>query len=286
MSLHFKALQRFLVQSAGLAFDEGQVYLAESRLLPLAERHGLGNVNALVNRLQDGGDPELARAAIEAMTTHETFFFRDRAPFDAIRNVILPRLMALRADRRKLRIWCAACSTGQEPYSLAMILDEEARRVAGWNIEILATDLSRPAIEAARNGYYSQFEVQRGLPVANLLRYFQREGEGWRLGEHLRQRVKFQTRNLVEDFSSLGVFDLILCRNVLIYFDGRTRRDVLARLGGQLADQGYCALGASERIADGMANLHPLPLHASIGVKTRAANRLATPTGPGNNWVH
>ena len=268
MSPQFKALQRFLSRHAGLAFDDGKAYLAESRLQPLAESLGFDDLDALVARLQGGGDPELVRATIEAMTTRETFFFRDRVPFELIRKVILPKLMQARAEKRKLRIWCAACSTGQEPYSLAMILDEEARKVAGWNIEIIATDLSQAAIDIARNGLYSQFEVQRGLPVANLLRYFKRDGDGWRLNEHLRERVRFHTHNLIRDFSSFGVFDLILCRNVLIYFDERTRLDVLARLGAQLAGSGYFVLGASETAGGTLPDLRPLPLHASIGVKS------------------
>ena len=285
MSPHFKALQRFLSRHAGLAFDDGKVYLAESRLLPLAERLGFGDLDALVARLQGGGDPELARATIEAMTTRETFFFRDRVPFELIRKVVLPKLMQARAEKRKLRIWCAACSTGQEPYSLAMVLDEEAKKLAGWNIEIVATDISHAVLDAARRGAYSQFEVQRGLPISSLLRYFRREGENWRLSEHLRARVDFRQHNLINDYGRLGRFDIIFCRNVLIYFDADTRADVLARMGPQLDESGYLVLGASESIVGAVPGLRPLPFQAAMGVRgsVPGANVLEAPQSA---WVH
>ena len=270
MSVTVKALQRFLTRQAGLAFEGDQLYLAESRLLPLAERTGFSGVNALVAELQREADPELTRAALEAMTTHETFFFRDRTPFDQFRAVMLPKLLAARADSRRLRIWCTAASTGQEAYSLAMLLDEEARSLAGWNIEILATDLSHAVIDVARAGIYSQFEVQRGLPITHLLRYFRREGEGWRLNEHIRARVSFRPFNLIHDFSRLGVFDVIFCRNVLIYLEAATRLNVMKRLVPMLAADGYLALGATEAIGLAMPGIVPLPFHGSLGIKAAA----------------
>ena len=270
MNVTVKALQRFLARQAGLAFEGDQLFMAESRLQPLVQSRGFPDITYLVAELQRGVDPQLIRDAVEAMTTHETFFYRDRTPFDQFRNVMLPKLMAARADARRLRIWCTAASTGQEAYSLAMLLDEEARKLAGWNIEILATDLSHAVIDIARRGIYSQFEVQRGLPITHLLRYFRRDGDAWQLNEHIRARVDFRPLNLIHDFSRLGMFDVIFCRNVLIYLDKDVRGDVLARLLPRLAAGGYLALGATETIGNAVPGLMPLAFHGSIGVRDAA----------------
>jgi chemotaxis protein methyltransferase CheR len=243
----FEALRQFLHERSGLSLEGDKLYLLESRLLPIAREAGLTDLASLVKRLQTG-DRDLAQSVIDAMTTNETFFFRDRIPFDKFRNVMLPRLLESRAAGRRLRIWCAACSTGQEPYSLAMLLDEEARRLTGWNIEILATDLSRRTIESARQGLYSQFEVQRGLPITLLLRYFQRAGDRWQVNEFLRSRVTFREFNLMSDFRPLGTFDAIFCRNVLLYFDVQTKRDILARLSKTLAPDGFLLMGSAETV--------------------------------------
>lgn len=184
------------------------------------------------------------------MTNNETLFFRDRSPFESLRERVLPDLIAARAAQRRLRFWCAACATGQEAYSLAMTLDQDARKLRGWTIEILATDISAEAIEAARTGVYSQFEVQRGLSTGQMLRYFHRDEETWRVNEHMRARVDFRTFNLLDDFSHFGMFDVILCRNVLMYFDRETKKNVLERVNDSLNDGGYLMLGASETASD------------------------------------
>jgi chemotaxis protein methyltransferase CheR len=243
----FEALRQFVYERSGLSLEGDKLYLVESRLLPIAREVGVADLAGLMKRLQ-AGDRDLAQCVVDAMTTNETFFFRDRAPFDKFRNVMLAQLLAARATERRLRIWCAACSTGQEPYSLAMLLDEEARRLAGWNIEIVATDLSRRAIESARQGQYSQFEVQRGLPITMLLRYFQRLGERWQISEFLRSRVNFREFNLLSDYRPLGTFDVIFCRNVLIYFDVPTKRDILARISRALAPDGFLVMGSAETV--------------------------------------
>jgi len=242
----FDALRQFLYERSGLSLEGDKLYLVESRLLPIARQVGLADLAGLVNQMK--ADRDLAQSVVDAMTTNETFFFRDRVPFEKFRNVMLPQLLATRAADRRLRIWCAACSTGQEPYSLAMLLDEEARRLTGWNIEILATDLSHRAIESARQGLYSQFEVQRGLPITMLLRYFQRAGERWQINEFLRSRVNFREFNLLSDFRALGTFDAIFCRNVLLYFDVPTKRDILARLSRALAADGFLLMGSAESV--------------------------------------
>ena len=184
----------------------------------------------------------------EALTINETSFFRDKTLFQTFADQLLPRLVAARADTRRLRIWCAGCSTGQEPYSIAMLIDERMRQLPGWHVEIVATDLSRPVIEAARQGRYSQFEVQRGLPVTLLLRHFHRSGESWQINDDLRGRIAFSTLNLMESFKSLGRFDIIFCRNVLIYFDATTKARVLGNLSDALVDDGVLALGGAERV--------------------------------------
>ena len=247
MTSTFESLRQFLYEHSGLALEGDKLYLVESRLLPIAREAGLPDLAALLKRLQ-AGDRDLGQSVVDAMTTNETFFFRDRAPFEKFRTVMLPNLLAARAAERRLRIWCAACSTGQEPYSLAMLLDDEARRLTGWNVEILATDLSRRAIESARQGLYSQFEVQRGLPITMLLRYFQRVGDRWQINEFLRSRINFREFNLMSDFRSLGTFDAIFCRNVLLYFDVATKRDILARLARALAPDGFLLMGSAETV--------------------------------------
>ncbi|HLH12882.1 MAG TPA: protein-glutamate O-methyltransferase CheR [Methylovirgula sp.] len=248
MTSDFDALRHLLNRMSGLSLDAEKAYLIESRLTPIVQRTGLSDLNALVRRLLSGCYPELVREAVEAMTTNETFFFRDRTPFDNFRKVTIPQLLEARKQVRSLRIWCAACSTGQEPYSLAMILDEEAQKLSGWRIDILATDLSRNVIAAAREGLYTQFEMQRGLPISQLLRYFSQEGDRWRINEHMRSRVRFEEFNLLSSYAELGRFDVIFCRNVLIYFDVPTRQDILNRMAKLLAPDGCLVLGATETV--------------------------------------
>ena len=264
MITSFDALKRLLAKNSGLCLDDDKQYLVENRLAPLAQRHHLDGVDGLVRRLETGLEPALIRDVVEAMTTNETFFFRDRTPFDNFRNFMLPNFLEARAMQRRIRIWCAACSTGQEPYSLAMILDEEARKIAGWRIDILATDIARGVLDVAREGLYSQFEVQRGLPIAMLLRYFQQKGERWQIVEHLRSRVRFEECNLISDFGDLGQFDVIFCRNVLIYFDVPTKRRVLDNLYHSLGEGGYLVLGAAETVVGLTEQLVPHPQYPGL----------------------
>lgn len=248
MIMHsFDILRRFLLSRAGLAIESDKRDLLDNRLLPLVRKLGLADVDALLRQLDGMPSPDLARAVIEAMVTNETFFFRDRAPFDQLREA-LPLLMRERENHRQIRFWSAACSTGQEPYSIAMILDEEARRLAGWSVDILATDISEAVLATARAGLYNQFEVQRGLPVAHLLRYFRQEGERWRVAEHLRTRIRYRAFNLISDFSELGRFDIVFCRNVLIYFDVQARAAVLDRISRLLPADGLLILGSAETV--------------------------------------
>lgn len=244
--LDYDFLRQALKEYSGLALGADKHFFLESRLLPLARQAGLSSVGDLVLALKTGRDATLMAAVVEAMTTSESFFFRDKTPFDHFRRLIMPALLAARRQSRSIRIWCAASASGQEPYSIAICLSEMASVIANWRIEILATDLSGAVLDRARQGLYSQFEVQRGLPIKLLVKYFTRVGELWQIAPELRAMVKYSRFNLLADFASLGTFDVILCRNVLIYFDQDTKSDVLRRLAETLSSDGYLVLGAAE----------------------------------------
>ncbi|HEX2841795.1 protein-glutamate O-methyltransferase CheR [Hyphomicrobium sp.] len=248
MSQAFDALCEYLRRSSGLVMEQSKKYLVESRVMPIVRREKLSGLEELVLLLQKGQSPKLAKDVIEAMTINETYFFRDKSPFDQFRSVMLPALLTARQNEKRLRIWSAAASTGQEAYSLAMILDEHAARMPGWKVEIIGTDLSEQVLDKARKGIYSQFEVQRGLPAPMLLRHFNQIGDSWQISDNMRSKVTFRQLNLLSDFTSLGRFDIILCRNVLIYFDASRKTDILARMTRILAPDGFLTLGASESL--------------------------------------
>jgi chemotaxis protein methyltransferase CheR len=239
-------LRRLLKDRSGLDLSADKQYLVESRLVPLARRAGLPGIPELVAKIKAGAE-RLTSDVVEAMTTNETFFFRDKIPFDHLREAILPALVQARASRRSLRIWSAASSTGQEPYSIAMCVKEFAG-LAGWRVEILATDLSQEVLEKSKAGLYSQFEVQRGLPIQMLVKYFTQAGELWQLNGDIRGMVQHRQLNLLQDFSHLGTFDVIFCRNVLIYFDLDTKVGIFDRLSRMLEPDGVLALGAAESV--------------------------------------
>lgn len=242
----YEFIRKLLKQRSGLALSAEKQYLVESRLMPIAQRRGFANLSELTRQLRAGLDEALIVDVVEAMTTNETFFFRDRIPFDHFRSFIIPQLLAARANTKRIRIWCAAASTGQEPYSLAMALKEMGHALDGFRIEILATDLSNEVLAKAKAGIYSQFEVQRGLPIQMLLKYFSQSGETWQISPEIRSMIQFRPFNLLTDFSRLGLFDLIMCRNVLIYFDQPMKSDVLDRLSRIVASDGYLVLGSAE----------------------------------------
>jgi chemotaxis protein methyltransferase CheR len=246
--LDYDFLRSALKQRSGLVLSADKQYLVESRLLPVARKAGLSSLSALVEALKPGRDNALMNAVVEAMATNESFFFRDKIPFEHFRSIIMPALLAARRASRTIRIWCAAASTGQEPYSIAMCLKGMEREIAGWRIEILATDLSNEVLEKARAGLYRQFEVQRGLPIQLLIKHFTQVGELWQVAPDIRVMVKFRQLNLLSSFSNLGMFDLIFCRNVLIYFDQETKVAVLENLARVAACDGYLVLGAAETV--------------------------------------
>jgi chemotaxis protein methyltransferase CheR len=247
-ALDYEYLRKLVSERSGIVLSIDKRYLAESRLLPLARRAGFSDVAELVQRLRSANSEKLAVAVVEAMTTNESFFFRDKIPFEQFRDTIMPELIALRGSRRRIRIWCAAASTGQEPYSLAMSLKEMSDRICGWRIEIMATDISNEVLERAQAGTYSQFEVQRGLPIALLLKYFSKIGDNWQIDPAIRAMVQFRQLNLISDFAHVGVFDLVFCRNVLLYFDQQTKSRVLDSLAQVTERDGYLVLGAAETV--------------------------------------
>jgi chemotaxis protein methyltransferase CheR len=255
--LDYEYLRKVLKERSGLDLSSDKQYLVESRLVPLARKAGLPGIGELVAKIRAGAEA-LTSEVVEAMTTNETFFFRDKIPFDHLRETILPALVQARAGRRALRIWCAASSTGQEPYSVAMCVKEFAG-LAGWRVEIVATDLSQEVLEKSRAGIYSQFEVQRGLPIQMLLKYFTQTGELWQLGADIRAMVQHRQLNLLQDFSHLGTFDVIFCRNVLIYFDQDTKAGIFGRLSRMLEPDGVLLLGAAETVVGLTEVFKPYP---------------------------
>ena len=244
----FDYLRRLLRERSGLVLAAEKQYLAESRLVPVARRHGMNTLGELIEQLRSKSPAALIAEVVEAMTTNETFFFRDKLPFDHFRDTMMPALLAARAREKRIRIWCTAASTGQEPYSLAMLIKGMGAAVAGFRFEIVATDLASEVLEKAKAGIYSQFEVQRGLPVQLLVKFFTQQGEAWQLAPELRNMVQFRTLNLLNDFSPLGTFDIVFCRNVLIYFDQDNKVAVLNRIARQIADDGFLVLGAAETV--------------------------------------
>jgi chemotaxis protein methyltransferase CheR len=256
--LDYEYLRKLLKERSGLELSADKQYLVESRLVPLARKAGLGGIPDLVAKMKSGAEA-LTTEVVEAMTTNETFFFRDKIPFDHLRDTILPLMLQSRASRRSLRIWSAACSTGQEPYSIAMCLKEKGAALAGWRIEIVGTDLSQEVLEKSRAGIYSQFEVQRGLPIQLLVKYFTQSGELWQISPEIRGMVQHRQLNLLQDFSHLGKFDVIFCRNVLIYFDQDTKINVFERLARSLEPDGMLMLGAAESVVGITDAFRPYP---------------------------
>jgi chemotaxis protein methyltransferase CheR len=254
----YEFLRKLLKERSGLDLSPDKQYLVESRLIPLARKIGLPGITELVQKMKSGADA-LTAEVVEAMTTNETFFFRDKVPFDHLRDTMLPALRQARASRRALRIWCAAASTGQEPYSIAMCLKELGSALAGWRVEIIGTDLSQAVLEKSRAGIFSQFEVQRGLPIQMLVKHFTQIGELWQLNPDIRSMVQFRQLNLLHDFSRLGSFDIIFCRNVLIYFDQETKARIFERLAKVVEADGFMVLGAAESVVGISDAFKPYP---------------------------
>jgi chemotaxis protein methyltransferase CheR len=255
----FAYFTKYIYDQTGLVLGPDKMYLIESRLAPLARKWNVATIDLLVGQLRSARDPALQRDVVDAMMTNESFFFRDGKPFDQFRQLILPALLQSRAAKKSFRIWCAAASTGQEPYTLAMILKEEAAKLAGWRVDIVGTDISHEALERAKAGIYTQFEVQRGLPITLLVKYFKQQGDKWGIAPEIRSAVQYRSFNLLSEFASLGSFDVIFCRNVLIYFDQKTKGQILDRMAKLMPADGVLYLGGAETVLGVTERFQPMP---------------------------
>ncbi len=253
-------LAALLKKRSGLALSEDKSYLIESRLMPVARALKLDDIGQLCAHVKAKGDEALLTEITEAMTTNESSFFRDIKPYEQLRNVVLPMLMVPLAAKKHMRIWSAACASGQEPYTIAMCLREDSYKMQGWSFDIVATDLARKVVDKAITGIYSQFEAQRGLPIQLLVKYFMSLPDtSWQLKDVIRDMVQFKLQNLLEDYSALGKFDTIFCRNVLIYFDDSTKAQVTGRMSQSLAPHGILILGSTETLIDPEGKFVALP---------------------------
>lgn len=245
-SADFKYVQDLVYQKSAIMLEDSKAYLVEARLQPIARRLGLASLGELVAQLRTAPMNGLERIVVEAMTTNETYFFRDVHPFEALKKVILPELIKRRVEARQLNIWCAAASSGQEPYTILMLLRENFPALAAWQINFLATDISCEMLDRCREGCYSQLEVNRGLPVQLLVKYFQKIGTEWQIKEELRRMVRFAELNLAQPWPPMAPMDLVLMRNVLIYFNAETKKNVFAQLRRIIRRDGYLFLGGAE----------------------------------------
>ena len=282
----FEYLRTFLKGQSGLMLSLDKGYLVESRLMPVARKRGLTGLEDLIAAMRAGSDEGLRVDVVEAMTTNESFFFRDIKPFESLREVVLPQIVEARKSRnaKTIRIWSAACSSGQEPYTIAMILKEDPALLQGLSVDIVATDISMEIIAKAKTGRYTQFEAQRGLPVQFLVKYFQQDGEHWQIQDSIRQMITYRQINLLHDLSPLGRFDIVFCRNVLIYFDNETKTNILDRTSAIMPEDGILYLGGAESVL-GISDAFE-PLADVRGVYTVSAQgRAKQPMVPAGHGV-
>ena len=276
----FEYAARLMKERSGLVLTRDKGYLLENRLMPVVRQHNFKSFHDLVAALRTG-DPTLQTSAVDAMMSKDTAFFRDWKPFVHFAKIVLPNLMQARREKRHFRILCAGVSTGQEAYSIAMLIRDAAAQLTGWRAEIVGVDLSASAIAAAEAGHYTQFDVQRGLPIKALLRCFTRDDGGWQLNGDIRGRVNFQTWNLLDDMFPLGRFDVVLCRNVMVYLDLQAKIDLLQKLSRSLADDGVLYLGTQEPLMGVSAAFRPvnrdLGIYAVHRLDKLVLNSLALP---------
>lgn len=263
----FDLYKDLLKEKSGLTLTQDKSYLLDSRLTPVAKKHGFASLDAMTLALRAMPKPDLIKDVVEAMTTNETSFFRDSKPFDQFRDVIMPHFQKKRIPGQRIRIWCAASSTGQEPYSLAMVIRENAAKMPGVNFDIVATDIDTNVLETAKRAEYSQFEVQRGLPIQMLMKYFEQKGDRWALKNDIKSMVQYKYFNLLEPMTALGKFDIIFCRNVLIYFDRDTKAKVLTNMAGILPDDGFMVLGGAETVLGITDSFKPMENTRGIYIK-------------------
>ena len=256
----FDFLSGLLKKRSGLTLTEDKTYLIESRLLPIARSLGLQTISDLYQKLRMSPAEDLLVEVTEAMTTNESSFFRDIKPYEQLRQIVFPMVMQSLGVQKRIRIWSAACSTGQEPYSISMSIQEDAAKLAGWSFEILGTDLAAKVVNKAKQGIYSQFEVQRGVPTMLLLKYFTSLPDtSWQIKDNIRSMVQFKTHNLLDSYATLGKFDIIFVRNVLIYFDDPIKAEITSKVASILPPHGILILGATETLVDPKGLFTQLP---------------------------
>lgn len=255
----FEFISTLIKSRSGLVLTPDKSYLLESRLMPVARKHGLKGLDDLIGTMRTRKDEALIVEVTEAMTTNESFFFRDIKPFDLLRDAVLPPILEKRAAKKHLRIWCAAASSGQEPYSIAIVLKELGATVANWKIDMVGTDISHDILKKASDGKYSQFEVQRGMPIQLLLKYFDKQDETWQIKDEIRKMVQYKYWNLLDDLKGLGGFDIVFCRNVLIYFDAETKGRVLESIAKLMPEDGMLFLGGAETVLGVTDRFKPVP---------------------------
>jgi chemotaxis protein methyltransferase CheR len=242
----FQYIREFVYQKAAIVLEDGKAYLVESRLQPIVRSEGFESLSAMVSQMRARPMNGLHWKVVEAMTTNETYFFRDIHPFEILRKTVLPELIKARAAERQINLWCAASSSGQEPYTIMMVLREHFPELSNWKIDFIASDISKEMLERCREGCYSRLEVNRGLPAPLLVKYFQKIGTQWRIHDSLRQGIEFRQINLAEAWPPMPPMDIVFMRNVLIYFDVQTKKNIMARLGKLLKPDGCLFLGGAE----------------------------------------
>jgi len=255
----FEFISSLIKSRSGLVLTPDKSYLLESRLMPVARKHGMKGLDELINAMRMRKEEPLIVEVTEAMTTNESFFFRDTKPFDLLRDEVLPPILKERATKKHLRIWCAAASSGQEPYSIAIVLKELGAQLAGWRIDIIGTDISHDILDKAKSGVYSQFEVQRGMPIQLLLKYFEKKDENWQVKDEIKNMVQYKYWNLLDQLNGLGGFDIVFCRNVLIYFDAETKGKVLENVAQLMPKDGMLFLGGAETVLGVSEKFKPVP---------------------------
>ncbi len=262
---HFRYVQQLVMERSAIVLTEDKSYLVDARLAPLARAIGVADVNGVVDHARSRRDPALEQRIVEALTTNETSWFRDTRPFHALEHLVLPALIERKRASRVLRVWSAACSTGQELYSLAILLEEKFPQLRrGWQVELVGTDLNTEMVRRATEGLYSNLEVNRGMPANLLVRYFEKEGAHWRARETVRDRSRFVKLNLVGKWPPMPTFDVVLLRNVLIYFDTKVKTEVLCRVVKQMARGGYMLLGTAETPSGLCPDLVPIPTDGTV----------------------
>lgn len=276
----FDFIRNMLRQHSALSLDDSKQYLVESRLDSLAKQEGFPSLQHLIARLQkDPGTSALHSKVVEAMTTNETTFFRDARPFRLLEKLVFPQLIERRQSERALNIWCAASSSGQEPYSVAMLLRDHFPALSGWNLRFIATDISRAILNRAKAGRYSQLEVNRGLPAAMLVKYFRQAGNDWEICGEIRRMIDFRRLNLIEPWPLLPAMDLIMMRNVLIYFEVEKKKEILERTRRLLRTDGYLLLGGAETTINLDDDFEPIQFEQTSCYQIRSAARTSTGTG-------